>query len=113
MTHQPAPAGSERDAHGPFTFARNRASEQQTGYIHAGDQQHQGYRAQQQPQRGTHIADVRAKRVGDESAGGVGLWILLREAAANHGQLGLSLRERYAGMQASQHAEAGMPVAAL
>ena len=46
LAHQPALARSERDAHGQFTLARNRAGQEQTGHIDAGNLQHQADCAQ-------------------------------------------------------------------
>ena len=49
LAHQAAPSRPESHAHRKFTLARDRACQEQTGYIHTRNQQHQADGAQQQP----------------------------------------------------------------
>ena len=99
LAHQAAPARAQRHAHGQFPLARNRARQQQAGDVRAGNQQHQADRAQQQPQRGPDIADIRTKRLRHEAAALVGFRVLLRQTAADHRQFRLCLGQRRAGPQ--------------
>ena len=66
LTHEPAPAGAERGAHRDLTLLRDGAREHQAPDVRTRDEQHEADRAEQQPQRRLHAADVRPQRLGDE-----------------------------------------------
>jgi hypothetical protein len=86
-------ACTESHAHGEFAFARNRAGEEQTGDIGAGNQQDQANRGEQKPKRGASVTDIGTKRLGDKAAIGIGVGELFSEIAAHYSQLGLEIAQ--------------------
>ena len=88
----------ERDAYAQLAHSARCAGQQKIGGIAAGDQQHDGHRAEQQPQQRTHVANGAVNEVLHVSAPAAHAWVVkLVEARHDGAHLRLRLRDGDSG----------------
>jgi hypothetical protein len=107
-------AGPEREPHGDLALPVGGAREQQVRDVRARDQQHEGDRAQQQHQRGAHVADHGlVQRLDRHALLGVRVRVLLGEPRGDRLDVGARLLHVDAGLQAAHHVDAGVVAAVV
>ena len=102
-----AASRAEDDADRQLLLPRLRSREQQVGHVGARDEQHRADGEQQHHQRRPHVAEHLGRRRHQREAelAVVVVRVLLQEARGDRVDLGLRLRERRAGPQASERVQ--------
>src|SRR5215472_13332370 len=102
--------GAQSSTDGDLVSTRGGPSQEQVGYVGAGDQQNQAYRGKQQHQPGPGIPNHEILQRGHGySTAGVGFGVLLGQPSADGSHVGLRLAHAYSRLQARHGKNAGMP----
>ena len=98
-------AGAQRGANRHLVSARGGTRQKHMRHVRAGNQQHKSDSAEQRQERRANFPDDALLQWNDPLIA-VGAWILPVQTCRNGGEFLASLRQRYAGFQAREHAQA-------